>query len=81
MKKNRQKPLYKTGKNVAFVLSNMWKWDKLLVTISIAQAPLKVVLVLSGLYIVRLVISLIESKSDFGMFIIQFSVFTLVVLF
>lgn len=80
-KNHKQKPLYTTRQNVAFTLSNMWKWDKLLVIICIVQAPLKVVLVLSSLYIVRLVISLIESNSDFVMFIIQISVFIIVVLF
>ncbi len=80
-KNDKQKPLYTTGQNVAFTLSNMWKWDKFLVTISMLQAPLKVVLVLASLYIVRLVISLIESNSDFGMFIIQVSVFIIIVLF
>jgi ABC-type multidrug transport system fused ATPase/permease subunit len=79
-KNDKQKPLYTTRQNVAFTISNMWKWDKLLVIISIAQAPLKVILVLSSLYIVRLVISLIESKSDIRMFIIQISVFILAVL-
>lgn len=84
-KADKQKPLYTTGQyttgqNVIFTVSNMWKWDKLLVTISIAQAPLKVALVLSGLYIVRLVVSLVESNSDVGTFTIQVSVFILSVL-
>ena len=76
-KTDKEKPLYSTRQNVVFTISNMWKWDKLLVFISIAQAPLNVVLQLSGLYIVRLVISLIENDSDvitFGFQIIIFSV-------
>ncbi|MFA7673334.1 MAG: ABC transporter ATP-binding protein [Clostridia bacterium] len=79
-KNDKQKPLYTTSQNVAFTISNIWKWDKPLVIISIAQAPLKVALVLSSLYIVKLVISLIESKSDIRTFCIQVSAFILVVL-
>ena len=79
-KNDKRKPLYTTRQNVAFTISNMWEWDKFLVTISIAQAPLKVALVLSGLYIVRLVISLIERNTDIEMFIIQVSMFILLML-
>jgi hypothetical protein len=39
----------------------MWKWDRVLVFLCVAQAPLNVVLQLAWLYIVRLVISLIEN--------------------
>jgi ABC-type multidrug transport system fused ATPase/permease subunit len=80
-KEPKQKPLYTTRQNVAFTISNIWKWDKLLATISAMQAPLKVALTLSGLYIVRLVISIIESGADVISFVIQVSAFILVMLF
>jgi len=81
-KTENEKPLYSTLQNVAFTVTNIWKWDKFLVFFSIAQAPLNVVLQLSGLYVVRLVISLIENDSgvvDFNLQIIIFSIAVLLV--
>jgi hypothetical protein len=43
-KKVKEKPLYTTWQNIKFTLSNMWKWDKFLVILCVAQAPLNVVL-------------------------------------
>ena len=54
----------------------MWKWYKPLVFLGVAQSPLKVALQLSGLYIVRLVISLIENDSDAMTFICQIALFS-----
>ena len=79
-KNDKEKPLYTTRQNIAFTITNLWNWDKQLVFLCIAQAPLKVVLELSGLYIISLVISLIENNSDFGKFIILLSVFIVIVL-
>jgi ABC-type bacteriocin/lantibiotic exporter with double-glycine peptidase domain len=79
-KETKQKPLYTTRQNVAFTILNLWKWDKFLVAISIMQAPIKVGLVLSDLYIVRLVISLIESGAYVSSFVTQVSGFIIVVL-
>ena len=75
IKEKKEKPLYSTWQNIEFTLSNMWKWDKLLVILCIAQAPLNVVLQLAWLYIVRLVLLLIENNSSVEMFIIQISIF------
>jgi len=80
MKKKKEKLPYTTWQNVAFTVKNMWKWDKFLVFLCIAQAPLNVVLNLAWLLIIRCVISLIENNSDFGMFFIRLSVFIIIVL-
>jgi ABC-type multidrug transport system fused ATPase/permease subunit len=74
-KKIKEKPPYTTWQNIRFTISNMWKWDKLLVILCIAQAPLKVVMDLSGLFIVRLVLALIENGSGAEMFIVQIFIF------
>ncbi|MCL2159728.1 MAG: ABC transporter ATP-binding protein/permease [Oscillospiraceae bacterium] len=74
-KKIKEKPKYNTWQNIAFTISNMWKWDRLLVILCVLQAPLKVASDLSGLFVVRLVISLIENNSSAEMFILQIFVF------
>ena len=80
VKKKKEKPPYTTWQNMTFTISNMWKWDKLLVFLCVAQAPFKVLLQLAGLYIVKLVISLIENNYGVEMFIVQITVFSAVVL-
>jgi ABC-type multidrug transport system fused ATPase/permease subunit len=80
-KKAREKPPYTTWQNIGFTMRNMWKWDRVLVFLCAAQAPLNVVLNLAWLYIVRLAISLIENKSGAEMFIVRLSVFLVCVLF
>jgi ABC-type bacteriocin/lantibiotic exporter with double-glycine peptidase domain len=79
LKQKKEKPLYSTWQNISFTLSNMWKWEKLLVFLCILKAPLNVVLNLAWLYIVRLVISLIENNSGIEIYVIQISVFCAVV--
>ena len=74
-KKKKEKPPYTTWQNIGFTLSNMWKWDKPLVFLSVTQIPLKVLSLLAGLYIVRLIISLIDNDSNTVVFIVQISVF------
>ena len=80
MEKKKDKPVYTTWQNVIFTFSNMWKWDKPLVWLSAAQAPLKVVSLLAGLYIVRFVIASIDNGSDAAAFIIRISAFFAAVL-
>lgn len=75
IKSTNKKASYTTGQNIQFTMSNMWKWDKFLVFLVAVQVPLKVLVQLSALYIVRLVISLIENKADPINFVLQVSFF------
>ena len=79
-KKIKEKPKYNTWQNIAFTISNMWKWDRVLLILCVLQAPLNVAMQLSGLFVIRLVISLIENNSSFGMFVIWLSIFSVLVL-
>lgn len=79
-KESKTKPLYSTWQNVKYTVSNIWKWDKPLVFLSLSKAPLNVILTLSGMIIVRLVMSLIENKADGYTFIYQILLFSGVLL-
>ncbi|MCL2159961.1 MAG: ABC transporter ATP-binding protein/permease, partial [Oscillospiraceae bacterium] len=79
-KKIKEKPKYNTWQNISFTISNMWKWDRVLLILCVLQAPLNVAMQLSGLFVIRLVISLIENNSTFGRFVIWLSIFSVLVL-
>lgn len=74
--KFKDKPIYSVWENVRFTCANIWKWDRLLALLCLSNAPINVVVQLSGLVIVRFVISLIENRSDEYTFIYQILLFS-----
>ncbi len=74
-KKGKEKPLYSVLENVKFSVANIWKWDKLLVFLCVLKAPIDVVLKLYGIFIMRLVLSLIEESAAVYVFLFRLLIF------
>lgn len=57
----KEKPKYSTWKNTIYLLKNLWKWDKLLFSLSLIQIPITVIIPLLGIYMPK---ALIDSVTE-----------------
>lgn len=62
--KNKDKQGYGIFQNVRYALGNIWKWDRRYYFAFIPLIPLSVFLPLAGVYFPKLLIGLIEAKTD-----------------
>ena len=57
----KEKPKYSTWENTIYLLKNLWKWDKLLFSLSLIQIPITVIIPLLGIYMPK---ALIDSVTE-----------------
>ena len=63
-KAKKEKPKYNIFQNIRYAFGNIWRWDKLYYLAFIPQIPVSVFLPLAVVYFPKVLIGLIEQKSD-----------------
>jgi ABC-type multidrug transport system fused ATPase/permease subunit len=80
MKKKKEKQKYNIFQNISYAFGNIWRWDKLYYLAFIPQIPISVILPLAIVYFPKVLIGLIEQKSDDIEILITIGVYCLILM-